>query len=359
MTAEPSPSAEAPNESQSRSSTSAKSLARRALGWLWQGDALARLEAKHRLRAPRTAELRRRAKLCIELGRHAFDPPQPFESGSARAEACELYRQAIYWALLARQARAQVGSETADAASSEQSVADPVAVWASADRAALTSMFKEANVATWVDEALAAKSFADLAELPDKRLEALAEGLRTFAESLLADFEAAQREIERFHVRRFLRLSLVAAALVALGVGVMKLKDSREQGRNVASGKPWRASSRYGESGCRSPLQECPKGANYFFHTNDEQDPWLEIDLEEARQISGVAVANRVDCCTERAVPLVVSVSSDHERWTEVSRHTTDFKTWDSSFAPVDARWVRVQVLGRAILHLHEVQVLR
>ena len=112
------------------------------------------------------------------------------------------------------------------------------------------------------------------------------------------------------------------------------------------------------ESGCRSPLQECPKARILFPHP-DEQDPRLEIDLEETSQISGVAVANRVDCCTERALPLVVSVSSDHEHWTEVSRRTTEFKTWDSSFAPVDARWVRVTVAGRAILHLHEVQVLR
>jgi hypothetical protein len=71
-----------------------------------------------------------------------------------------------------------------------------------------------------------------------------------------------------------------------------------------------------------------------------------------------VRVRNRRNCCSERAVPLVVEVSTDNEHWLEVTRNEQDFSEWKGSFAPVQARWVRLRVPRKTVLHLRRVRVL-
>ena len=154
-------------------------------------------------------------------------------------------------------------------------------------------------------------------------------------------------------------MALFALAVIALAIGAVALRDGAERSRDVAAGKPWRASSHYGVGGCPSPLQKCPESPNYFFHTNEESDPWLEIDLQQVQRVSAAQVGNRLDCCAERIVPLVLAVSVDHEHWTEVARSTSEFKRWKTSFSPVDARWVKLYVPHQGLLHLSEVRILR
>jgi hypothetical protein len=111
--------------------------------------------------------------------------------------------------------------------------------------------------------------------------------------------------------------------------------------------------------GCPSPAQDCTESPFYFIHTQDDDKPWLEIDLGSKQRIVGAIIKNREDCCADRAVPLVLAVSNDHRTWKEVARRKDVFGTWSPTFAPVSARWVRVQVQRRSSLHLSRVSILR
>lgn len=96
--------------------------------------------------------------------------------------------------------------------------------------------------------------------------------------------------------------------------------------------------------------------ANLLFHTLEEQEPWVEIDLGEARPVDTVAVQNRLDCCRSRGLPLVLE-RQDGQRWIEVARRTEPFVRWSPSFDPFVARRVRLRADGRTVLHLGDVQV--
>jgi hypothetical protein len=71
-----------------------------------------------------------------------------------------------------------------------------------------------------------------------------------------------------------------------------------------------------------------------------------------------VRVTNRQDCCGERAIPLLVEVSTDRQRWTTVARREDAFGTWRAQFGKQTARWVRLRVDRRSYLHLYDVLVL-
>jgi hypothetical protein len=356
VSADSNPAKETAGSAPSPPSKPELSPARRALEWLWQGRALAELNKKQH--AARALELRRRAKVCLELAELAQNPPQRLESGLALAQSCELIRQAIYWGLLAVRAQAEPAKENSVVSAEASPTPDPITVFRDADGAALAALFDDATAASSVADALAG-SFADLAELSEARLLSLCENLRVFATSLLGRVDADQLAIERIWLRRLARSSLVALGLVAVVVGALGLRDGIERSRDVARGKAWRASSLYGVGGCPSPQQSCPESPNYFVHTNDEQEPWLEIDLGRVQRVSAADVSNRKDCCAERIVPLVLAVSVDHEHWTEVARSTSEFKRWKTSFSPVDARWVKLYVPHPGLLHLSEVRILR
>jgi hypothetical protein len=126
---------------------------------------------------------------------------------------------------------------------------------------------------------------------------------------------------------------------------------------DLAAGKPWQASSAYYLPGCESPKQDCPGDKTYFVHTNQENEPWLELDLQSAKKMSSALVVNRTDCCIDRVVPLVFEVSDDHKRWREVARSRAPFREWKPTFAPVSARWVRLRVPRFSMLHLKRVQI--
>jgi hypothetical protein len=132
--------------------------------------------------------------------------------------------------------------------------------------------------------------------------------------------------------------------------------DALERRREVSGGKEWRASSQH-MSACKSPQQRCR--SNFFFHTKEENEPWVRLDLGETTTVSAVSIENRQDCCAERALPLVVEVSTDGKSFREVARRSEGFQSWKAKFAPVDARFVRARVEGKSMLHLNRFRVFR
>jgi hypothetical protein len=50
-------------------------------------------------------------------------------------------------------------------------------------------------------------------------------------------------------------------------------------------------------------------------------------------------------------------VSSDGKQWKQLARKNDVFTTWQAEFSPVEARWVRLRLAKKGILHLAAVDV--
>jgi hypothetical protein len=93
-----------------------------------------------------------------------------------------------------------------------------------------------------------------------------------------------------------------------------------------------------------------------FFHTAEEDHPWVEIDLGDVHEIDRVMVENRDDMGPERAIPLVVEVGDAEQHYHEVARRTEAFDHWTATFARQPARYVRLSVPRKTMFHLKSVQ---
>jgi hypothetical protein len=176
---------------------------------------------------------------------------------------------------------------------------------------------------------------------------------------LLGELELPEKALQSLVLQRLLRIGGVLV-LCAIALGVFSWQRSlKEERSDLAFGKPWRTSSTYAPNfGCLSPAQQCAESPDLFFHTKEEQGPWVEIDLGKPTVFSRVRIENRRDCCFERAVPLIIEVSDNQEKFKEVSRRTRSFSSWHATFSPVRARYVRVRAPSRTALHLSRVRVL-
>jgi hypothetical protein len=315
--------------------------------WFWRSDL-------RRLAQPlgtTQAELLRRARLAAEVARRIGNSPEPLD-GSAEPIQCDLHRQSIYWSL-----RALNPSQNLEpsALGSELAGASP---FSGVEPSLLLKAAGNPDALRQVERALSGLTFQDFAVLPPAERANLLAALRGVGAALSAELAASERIVQALWLQRLLRLGLLFV-LLAVGVAlVAKVRDNAELGRDLAVGKAWRTSSFNG--GCHTPEQDCPETPDYFFHSQQEAEPWVEFDLGSKARFSAVRVDNRKDCCTERASPLVVEVSNDQQTWKTVARHEGVFGTWLAEFAATEARWVRLRVANKqAILHLAHVRILR
>jgi hypothetical protein len=293
----------------------------------------------------RAALFAQRARGSAEVAQSALSPDEPQEM-AAEGSASELYRQSAYWSLCAisEAAGRAVASDYAES------------MWDTLEQSLLTGAVASADRVEALRSSLRAGSFVYFAELPRSEQLAICSELRNLAQALLVKLDTRSRALHGILIQRASRLGLlVLAALFALA-GAVWVRGALLERSDLAAGKPWRASSQL-TSACTSPAQQCSESAGYFFHTLEEQNPWIEFDLGAAHQLSRVQVDNRKDCCTERAIPLTVEVSTDHEKWHTVARQDAEFATWNAPFAPVQGRWVRLRALNRTFLHLDRVRI--
>jgi len=164
----------------------------------------------------------------------------------------------------------------------------------------------------------------------------------------------ASLKLDAIWFRRTYRIG-VPVILASVGVGLFAYTSYREVvARETAF--PWTASSATGD-GCVSPSQECAE-ARYFFHTREENQPWIEFDLRRESQVQSVKIGNRNDCeyCPDRAIPLVAEISSDHQHWTEIARNDKAFDEWYLKIGK-KARWIRFRSLKKTFLHFRQVRI--
>jgi hypothetical protein len=302
-----------------------------ATEWTFRTGALREARAAVVTRAPRREQALNQARLLLEIARRVKYPVESLPKGARAGVLLGLYRDAIYWAMAA----ARPGDDAPPA--------DLPALWAElpADdlaRAAGGTAALETTQRT-LFETPATRTF-DLEPADVAQVGAL-------ATALIGKLDAARDRTNRLIEQRWLRVLLILALVVGLGA----LIRHRVLGANLASDVQVRTSTSW--AGCAS---DPPCGA-LLFHTDPEMNPWVELDLGKAKTIRRVEVTNRTDCCSERAVPLVVEASTDHVTWSPLGRRETDFTSWTLTFAPRLARYVKLHVPRNTAFHLKDVVI--
>jgi hypothetical protein len=153
--------------------------------------------------------------------------------------------------------------------------------------------------------------------------------------------------------------ALAGVMVVAvLGTGLVALVSPTARARlfprDLAAGRPWTASS--ADLGLPASGAGPSSEENLFFHTREEQQPFVELDLGGEYVVRAVRVENRVDCCQERALPLNVEIW-DGSGWQLVAQRRTAFKVWRYDVGPVRTSKVRFLRPGYGYFHLRRVSV--
>jgi hypothetical protein len=334
---------------------------RRIVEWFWRSAALAEKRSSIRELGARAALLAQRAHGSAVLALNTAELAQSVDAavetpgsaapveGLAEVSASELYRQSAYWSLCA------LAAPSAELAGTQYDES----IWDSLDEQLLTRA-APGERSEVLRTALRSGSFVYFAELPPSEHAAISAELRKLADSLLFKVDERNRALQLVLLERAWRLSLLVLVALLVCGGLIWERKTREARSDLAQGAAWRASSKYEveKLGCTSPEQECPESPSLFVCTNEEKDPWVEFDLGKNREISRIEVENRRDCCSDRAVPLIVEVSENHKRWKTVARQDVEFKTtWQAKFTPVKARYVRLRVHRVSFLHLARVRI--
>jgi len=314
------------------SSSSSSSRLARIGEWLFRRDALRVV----RDRLPRSSETAERAvdqaRLLVEVARRVAEPVESLPKGSQPAVLSLLYREAVYWALVGERA-----SEGATAPS------DLAQAWASTPSDRLARGLPDPEAFVVARSVLVERSPEELLSTTSDE----AGPARAFAEALLWDLDAPIRELEKVQVQRWTRVALLVGVLLLAALGLRVAL----RGPNLVATKVFKTSSALPE--CTAPN----KCADLFFHTQSQDNPWVDFDLGGVKSVERVEVTNRSDCCADRAVPLIVEVSLDDQQWTQVARRDAEFTVWTADFPKRKARYVRFRAPRNTVLHFDDVVV--
>lgn len=312
--------------------------------WFWRGSALAKVRAEMPEPGARAETFAKRAHESVELAKNSL-AAAPGEVGS-ESNACEIYRQACYWALCALRAQAEPNLQPDDSERIWNALAEPL----------LTQAATDETRAEALSRALRSGSFVYFAELTRaEQAQHLAE-LSKLAQLLLAKLAERSVALDAVYLQRSWRFALLGLLALCIALAPAMAKKVLEARSELSVGKPWRTSSKY-DGGCKSPAQQCAENTGYFFHTLDDPTPWIEFDLGSNQKISKVRVENRTDCCSDRADPLAIEVSTDQKHWRKVAQHQGDFTTWEAPFSPVNGRYLRVRLMKQGYLHFAAVHI--
>jgi hypothetical protein len=315
---------------------------RSRLEWLWRGNALHDARARVIETSALEAKRLQRARRALELADRALDPVDPLRTGSSVGLALSLYREAAYWTLLSLDR-----TESARNLSEAFEQADPELL-----RAAVSS--EDAFVQ--LRQALLEKDFVATAEDSEDAQRADAVLARDFVHALVDHKVEPEARVGRVLLQRWSRVVLLSAVSVALVLGGLLAFTELGRGPDLAAGKSWQASSQF--PGCNLREQVCNgTHVKVFFHTEEEDHPWVRFDLGRTTKFAHVELVNRSDIGSDRGYPIAIETSDDGEKWREVSRRELPYSKWMANFAPVQARYVRARLLKRSYFHLERFSV--
>ena len=301
-----------------------------------------------RVRAARS-EVQRRSQRQVQdlalslaardLADSTLDAREPLPPGTPVPLAIGLYRDAIFWAL-----SATIPGEASPS---------PREVLTSAESRALLEAGTTPE-ARDVVEILLEESHASWARRPHPEQEKVVRTLGETARVLIERVTAPDR-LARWGASFRIGLTILGALVFSFLLYQLSLVI---RGPDYALGKPWRASSNLFK--CKPEANSCGGATTaIFFHTNEEDKPWVEIDLGEPVTFSEVIVHNRTDCCKERAIPLMIEAGRDANHLVQIARREEPFDVWHARFKSQTSRYLRLTVPRRSILHLDRIEVRR
>jgi hypothetical protein len=170
--------------------------------------------------------------------------------------------------------------------------------------------------------------------------------------------EQLRAELARHGVRGWLRARpSQARSVVIVGVGMLLVVAAMSWLEpDLAEGKAWQASSAWGSFPATGAMSgEAPIDGR--FHTTEEDEPWFRLDLGAVKRVHAVRIENRTNCCRERALPLAIELSVDAKSWQVVGYRRVLFDTLTQHFLTREARYLRLRVDRRSVLHLRRVSV--
>lgn len=312
-----------------------KKSGRSVVDWLLARTELAQARAAAARFTGEQREFLRRAKLALELGELAFAPGNVVRSGSTAPLATNLFRQAVYWALLAQRPSGEKVS--------------PEQLWAETDRSVLQPVAGNESEYAYLTIVMRS-TFVELAEGTEEAQRTGAVQLRSVAKRLVNDSQRVVWQLEWAMAKRFIRVALAIIIPVAAVIALWPEK------KDLAKGVPWHVSSSAAE--CHPEKHECGEvKTDILFHTALEKNPWFEYDFGAPIAFSSLTIKNRSDYGPERAVPLVVEVSNDDKSFTEVARREAIFTVWKPSFPTQHARYLRLRIARDSMLHLEAIKV--
>lgn len=159
-------------------------------------------------------------------------------------------------------------------------------------------------------------------------------------------------------IRRVRRLRMLAVASISLALLVAVLVYAMYE-PNVALDKEVTASP-LGFGTLPVGAVDGNKDGTFGFHTNGEDEGWMQIDLQRTYDLSKVKVFGRGDCCFDQSIPLALSISSDGKAFTEVGERDAPFSEaapWIIPLPHTPARYVKLHRLGTGYLVVSEVEV--
>ncbi|MEZ4370315.1 MAG: discoidin domain-containing protein [Polyangiaceae bacterium] len=301
--------------------------------WFTRSDELAKTQAALAQEGP-VADFKRRAAAALEVGERILRPIEPLQGGSELL-ALEAFTQAVFWSIAAISggapaSRAEAWSELPETDRGTLKEAETLAEVFAADDATRGELSKAAAQAHAGQFAALARRLVSRVHVPNQRLIAL-------------------------RAQRGLRCGVVAVIVTATGSYGLYVAS---RGPNLANTAKWTASSTL--DNCTPDEHKCRgKAFTPFFHTNEENSPWLEYDFGARRRVSKVVVENRKDCCKERATPLLIETSDDRKTWTKVAEQRKPFDDVTLTFAPTSARYLRLRVPRKSALHFESVKIYR
>jgi F5/8 type C domain len=155
------------------------------------------------------------------------------------------------------------------------------------------------------------------------------------------------------------RFGRIAAVIVTLAFVVYRVLEATFW-PDLAHGKPVTSSSVMPGSPDGHDLVDGTIGTSFALATNNEESPWIQVDLLRVYRLTAVDVYNRVDGWFDDCLPLVLQTSVDGVTWDDVGRRDTTFiydPPWIVHVDHKPARFVRVHALRRTYLALSRIAV--
>jgi hypothetical protein len=304
--------------------------------WLWLGGAIKTHQDEVACKSAERAELEELSMTAAEAGTRTLHPLAPFRTGKRELVAASLHAKSVCATLRAL----EVGLDHLDRDG-------PV-------RDLLVRGLPPEVSPSQLKALVELHGTADVPPASMRTEESAA--LETAARALLDLARAPERALQGAFARRFFRVgaSTLLVALVVLATG-FALRGAVLP-PNLAEGRPWRASSAYPRFSPETGIVE-GRATRIFFHTERENQPWVEIDLGSPMSVARVDITNRRDFGRDRAVPLIIEGSLDGEAWTELGNIATPFVARTIEFDPRELRYVRARSTKRTMLHLEAFEV--